>query len=201
MTTIPIHSLTIPEYKVKVLKKFSGKLFHTYWNIPIPVEYESEKPDFDLAATKIVQTLRRHFMGKRIGFRLLGSMEHPGKSVDELVSIIKKLGHDRYDSKRIGDRYENIDNKIIDIFILEFTVGKKEEEECIRYALESFYYYPIFDRKTPIRIDIGIVYDLKQLERVTHRYKGRENEVKTDGVVFKHPDRKTDALLGIIKIQ
>ena len=35
---------------------------------------------------------------------------------------------------------------------------------------------------------------------VEHRYKGRENELKKDSFVFKNPDNKPHAILGIIKI-
>ena len=122
-------------------------------------------------------------MGRKIGFRLLGSMEHPGKSVQDIIKIIKKLGYDRYAPKRIGDRYEKIEGKKIDFFALDFTVGNVKEEECVMHALESFYYYPIITREKPIRVDIGIVYDLNQLRIIEHQYKGREGEIKRDGFV------------------
>ena len=51
----------------------------------------------------------------------------------------------------------------------------------------------------PERIDIVIVYDLAKLRRVVHRYEGR-TDIKRDGFVFREPDKKTDALLGIIKV-
>ena len=41
---------------------------------------------------------------------------------------------------------------------------------------------------------------MSKIDRVEHRYKERENEIKKDGFVFKYPDRKQDAILGIIKI-
>lgn len=200
MTRIPVYQITIPEYKVKVFKNVSNKTPYSYWGIPIPKEYEENKPDFESISSKIITSLRTHFRGRRIGFRLLGSVEHTNKSMDDLIRIIKKLGHDRYSQDRTGDRYENIGNKKIDLFALDFKVGNKDEEESVKHALESFYYYPIFDRKKPIRVDIGIVYDLNQLKRVEHKYVGRENETKKDGFVFKHPERKADAILGIIKI-
>jgi hypothetical protein len=129
----------------------------------------------------------------------LGSEEHPDKSIDDLIEIIKKLGHDRYDPKRLGDRYENISNVDIDFFALEFEVGKKEEE-CIKWALNSFYEWPLKNKSYPVRVDIGIVYDLSKLKIVEHRYLGREDEIKRDGFVFKYPENKPDAILGIIKI-
>ena len=195
---IPVYSITIPEYKVKVFKKVSKIPYSA--KMQIPKKYEENKPDFELISSKIIKCLRKHFMGRRIAFRLLGSMEHPEKSVADLVKIIKKLGHDKHDLSRIGDRYENIGNLNIDFFALDFEVGKKEEEECVKWALNSFYAWPIFDRGYPVRVDMGIVYDLTQLKVVEHRYTGREHEVKRDGFVFKYPDRKPEAVLGIVKI-
>lgn len=200
MANIRVYSISIPEYKIKIFKKVSNKTHYSYWGNPVPKEYEENKPDFELISSKIIKTLRKHFMGRKIGLRLLGSMEHQKKRINDLIKIIKQLGHDRYDPNRIGDRYENIGNKKIDLFALDFVVGKKKEEESVKSAIESFYYYPIFDRKTPIRVDIGIVYDLSQLKVIKHQYAGRENELKKDGFVFKHPDKKPDAILGIIKI-
>ena len=197
---IPVYQITISEYKIKVFKNVSNKTSYSYWGLPVPKEYKENKPDFELISSKIIKSLRKHFMGRRIGLRLLGSMEHSKKSMNDMIRIIKKIGHDRYDSNRIGDRYENIDNKKIDFFALDFKVGKKEEEVSVKYAIESFYYYPIFDRKIPIRIDIAIVYDLSKLKVVKHRYKGREKELKKDGFVFKNPNNKPDSILGIIKI-
>ena len=79
-------------------------------------------------------------------------------------------------------------------------VGNKKEEECVMWALDSFYEWPLKDRGYPVRVDIGVVYNLSKLKVVEHRYVGRESEIKRDGFVFKHPQKKNDAILGIIKI-
>ena len=103
-----------------------------------------------------------------------------------------------YDPNRKGDRYENLDKLPIDFFALDFEV--KQEEAYFEHFLEPFYFWPITDRGKPIRIDIAIVYDLSKLKVVEHRYVGRENELKKDGFIFREPEHKTDAVLGIIKI-
>lgn len=200
MSRIPVYRISIPAYRVEPLMGLSGETIRTSWGIAVPKEHEERKPDFGSASARIVACLREHFMGRRIVLRLLGSMEHPGKSAAELIGIIRKTGHDRYDPARTGDRYANLDNKKIDIFALEFTVGDTQEEESVKHALESFYYYPIHARNTPVRVDIGIVYDLDQLQAVEHRYEGREDEIKRDGFIFKHPDRKPDAVLAIMEM-
>jgi len=202
MATVPIYQIELPEYQVKEFETFSGEVHHTQFGTPVPIEYWESRPDFTSVGAKIVSLLREHFMGKRIGLRLLGSEEHHGKSIDELIEVIKENGHDRYDAERSGDRYDNIESKRIEIFALEIEVGKEkgdDGEEQIQHALESFYTYPIKERGKPIRIDIGIVYDLEQLKSVAHKYEGREDEVKTDGYVFKYPGRKQEAVLAVLK--
>ncbi len=142
--------------------------------------------------------MNKYFLGKKVAVRVLSSQEHKGKSINELVKIIKKIGYDRYDPKRKGDRYENIEDKHIDFFALDFKV--KKDGEYFEDLLTPFYYWVAVDREKPRRIDIALVYDFSKLKRVKHRYKGRESQIKTDGFAFKYPDRKSDAILGIIKI-
>jgi hypothetical protein len=198
---IPVYQVTIPEYKLKKITKKSKKVIYAvtpWYEIKIPRAYEENKPNFSKIGQKIDNCLKKHFMNKKIAVRLLDSMEHKGKSIDDMVNIIKKLGHDKYNPKRTGDRYKNIDKKHIDFFALDFKV--KLKGEFTKHAIESFYYWPIADRNKPIRIDIAIIYDLSQLKIVEHQYKGREGEIKKDGFVFKYPNKKVDAILGIIKI-
>jgi hypothetical protein len=108
------------------------------------------------------------------------------------------IGMIRREKERKGDRYENIERKHIDFFALDFEVEK--DGKYFEQFLEPFYYWPIVDREKPVRIDLALIYDVDQLERVEHRYEGRENELKKDGFVFKNSDKKRDALMGIMKI-
>lgn len=165
---IPVHQVTIREYRFR------------------KITHNDKTQSFDLTPWY------------KIAVRLLSSDEHKGKSRENMIRIIKKLGYDRYNPARKGDRYDNIDNKHIDLFALDFTVRKNKS--YIAHALESFYFWPIKDGRGPIRVDIAIVYDRVQLKSVSHRYRGREDEIKRDGFVFKNPNNKPAAILGIIKI-
>lgn len=193
---IPMYQINVPEYQIKFTKKTSPKV-----NIPnfgkIPEFYEKNKPDFQGIGTKIDELLKKYFLGKKVAIRVLGSQEHKGKSTNDLIKIIKKLGYDKYNPKRKGDRYENIENKHIDFFALDFKIMK--DGQYFQFFLEPFYYWPIQDRKYPVKVDIAIIYDLSKLKRVMHQYKGRTG-IKKDGFIFKNPENKKDALLGIIKI-
>lgn len=197
---IPVYQVTIPEYKVKKLKE-DGRYFtldHFWKSMKIPKVYEDNKPDFDYIGAKIDKCLKRHFLNKKVAIRVLSSDEHKGKTQEDLIKIIKKKGYDRYDPKRIGDRYENINNLHIDFFAIDFKVRKNSE--YFKHFLVPFYYWPLIDRQKMVRVDIAIIYDLSKLKMVKHRYKGRESELKKEGFVFKDPKHKPDAILGIIKI-
>ena len=159
----------------------------------VKVEYSVRtKPDYAAVGGKIDRLIRKHFLGRRVAIRCLGSQEH-SCSLSEIVSIIKKLGTDRYSPKRKGEKYGNVDNKKINFFALDFTIRKNGE--YMRQFIEPFYTYP----KKPVRIDVVIIYDLAKLKRILHRYEGRKG-VKRDGFVFREPKNKPTALLGIIKV-
>ncbi len=171
--TVCVYKITVPEYNVRA------------------------KPDYQSIGAKIDVAVKKHFLGQKVALRCLGSQEHKGKSVDDLVKIIKKIGTDRYDPDRRGDRYENVEGKHIDFFALDFKI--KSNGEYLRQFIEPFYYWPKQSRGKPVRIDIIIVYDLSKLKRVIHQYEGR-TDVKRDGFAFKDHKNKVDAIKGIIKV-
>jgi hypothetical protein len=202
--TTPVYQVTIKDYQFNGFSKNnkkSKKIVYaiTPWHgIKIPKSFEENKPNFAKIGKKIDSSLKKHFLGKKVAIRVIGSEEHKNKSINDLIKIIKKIGHDRYDPKRKGDRYKTLGNKHIDFFALDFKV--KTRGEYFKHFIEPFYYWPISNQGKPIRIDIAIVYDLNQLKVVEHQYKGREDEIKKDGFIFKYQERKKDAVLGIIKI-
>ncbi|MBX2875054.1 MAG: hypothetical protein KTR30_23220 [Saprospiraceae bacterium] len=202
MKAIPIYSIVIPNYKFKQFQQLSGAMHYTEFGTAIPIEYWAHKPDFSTVSQYIIQQLRTLYFGQKIGLRLLSSMEHPDKSVEDLIAIIQQIGHDRYDLKRKGDGYQNIEQKQIDLFLLEIAIGQEkgsDGEEQIRHALQSFYCHPFSIGKKPSKIDLGIVYQLDHLEAVSHTYEGR-SEAKKDGFIFKSPERKSGAILAILKL-
>ena len=101
---------------------------------------------------------------------------------------------ERFYPNHLGDRYENIEGKRIDFFALDTMVTK--QMNFFDQLIEPFYKYP----ETPVRFDIIIIYNFTKLEIVEHQYKGREKKIKKDGFIFKDPDNKLDAVLGILKI-
>lgn len=173
MSKISVYQLKIPEYQI------------------------SDQLDFERIGKKIDDYLKEYFLGQKIVIRCLGSQNHSGKSVGDLVKIIKKTGTDRYDPDRRGDRYENVENKPIDIFALDFKITRKGK--YLASMLESFYSWPKKIGEKPIKIDLVMIYDRAGLKKIFHKYEGRK-DVKKDGFIFRDKDNKVGSLRRIIKI-
>lgn len=165
--------------------------------LSIPDYNVDKEPDYESIGERIDEVLKEHFMNKRILLRGIGSVEHPCKSIDDLVEIVKTTGTDHYDPTRRGDRYENVENKQIDLFAFSGTVTTTLE--LGGQVIYGFYHSAIGVHGHPTKIDILIVYDADQFDQVLHRYEGR-SDVKHDGFVFKNQSNKEKAVLGIIKL-
>jgi len=170
---IPVYVIYVPEYSV------------------------TSEPDYKTIGKIVDDELRKHFMGCTIVARGIGSSEHPGKTVDELIEIIRYTGTDRYDPNRMGDRYENIQGKHIDLFGFRRKVGP--HMRLFKDVVYGFYQSALGIHGKAVRIDILIVYDAAKLKAVLHQYEGRADK-KRDGFVFREPENNRDALLGIVKI-
>jgi len=172
---IPVYELYLPEYQVV------------------------KEPNHNKIGAKVDKVIKKHFMKQHIVVRCLGSREHPGKTIDSLIKIIKKRGWDRYHAKRKGDRYENIERKKIDFFAFDYRIGPRSK--IFHIFTWPFYNWCLERSGYAVRIDIIIIYDWNKVKQVFFTYAGRENEgPRSDGFTFKNPKNKPDAILGIIKI-
>lgn len=165
--------------------------------IPTPDYKVDSEPDYKAIGKLIDDELKKHFMGRKILLRGMGSQEHPNKTVEELVETIADTGTDRYDSNRIGDRYENIENKHIDLFA--FPAEVTPSLELGWQVIYGFYHSAIGIHGRPTRIDILTIYDAEQFETVEHQYEGHK-DIKRDGFTFKYSENKKQAVLGILKL-
>jgi hypothetical protein len=166
------------------------------YKISIPKYKINQIPDWNLIGGKIDKLIKKHFIGQRLAIRCVGSGEHKGKTVDQLIKIIKKTGTDRYDPKRKGQRYKNIGSKRIDFFALDRTVTPKAK--IMRQFIWSFWHYPKLWKTRPEKIDLVILYDRKNLKVV--RYTENGKRYKSDGFAFKDRIHKNLALNGLVKI-
>ncbi|MBP7767100.1 hypothetical protein KA068_01090 [Candidatus Saccharibacteria bacterium] len=155
------------------------------------------EPEHKAIGKPVDDVIKKHFMGQTVLIRGLGSMEHSGKSTNELIEIIKTTGTDRYDPERAGDRYANVQGKHIDLYALRRTISSRSN---VFWQLSwSFYQSPLKTRGYPVRVDILVIYDPKQLKAVIHQPTGHPN-VKRDGFVFRDPNNKPNAIKAIIKL-
>ena len=171
MDKAPIYTIKLPEYQV------------------------TTEPDHNSIGKPVDDIIKQHFMNETIVVRGVGSGEHD-MPTDSLINIIQKTGTDRYDQGRLGDRYQNVENKQIDFFAFKRKMTSKTE--LFKDISWGFYHGSIAIHGRPVRIDIIIIYDSKKVKSVLHHYDGREKG-KRDGFVFRDDDRK-DAVRAIIKI-
>ena len=165
--------------------------------IPLPAYQITTEPNHKAIGKVVDNELRKHFMGQTIVVRGIGSSEHPGKTIDQLIEIIKRDGTDRYDPNRTGDRYENIQGKRIDFFAFRRKVTPRMQ--LFKDISWGFYHGAKAIHGKSIRIDILIIYDAAKVKRVMHRYEGRM-DVKRDGFVFRESNDKLSAVLGVAKV-
>lgn len=165
--------------------------------IDLPQYDIHQEPNADEIGRLVDDIIKKNFFGKSVVVRGIASSEHAGRSIDELINIISSTGTDKYDPNRKGDRYENIDNKHIDLFGVPSTIT--ENSEIFKVIAWGFYHSSIAVHGYPVRIDIVTVYDAEQLDQVFHQYEGRD-DIKSDGFAFKDPAHKAQAMLGIIVI-
>lgn len=167
------------------------------YTVAVPEYQITSEPNYKTIGKIVDNELRKHFIGRTIVARGIGSSEHPGKTIDELVEIVKRDGADRYDPSRPGDRYETIGNKHIDLFGFRRKVGP--HMQLFKDVVYGFYHSALGLHGKAVRIDILIIYDAAKLKAVLHQYEGRPDK-KRDGFVFRDPAHKQDALLGIVRI-
>ncbi len=167
--------------------------------IALPEYKANVKPDYLTVGPKLDKLLEQHFMGQDTVLRCIGSQDHSGKTLDELVSIIIKTGTDKYDPSRTGQGYGvgTDKGKHIDFFGTPVKVHVGTDIFTLE-LLDDFYHGSLGDRGYAIRIDIVIVYDANKLTKVEHLY--GEDVEESDGFVFKDPEHKPYAILGILKI-
>ncbi len=173
--------------------------YHKYMKrieIAVPEYTVESEPNYESIGRKIDNALMNNFSGDEILLRGIGSSEH-NIDREELIQTIITTGTDRYDEARRGDRYENVDNKHIDLFAFEETVH--EHMNLGWQVIYGFYHSAISVHGRPTKIDILTIYDASYFDVVEHRYHGR-TDIKTDGFAFKDGVEKSNAVIGIIEL-
>lgn len=176
------------------------------YTIALP-EYRAE-PDTDWQAVgrKLDRLIEAHFQG-RIAIRGIGLVDHPGRSLEDLVAIVLENGTDRYDPAREGLYYEPCDPSNTAIYVGPHVVDGSLRSLRSKHAdlpsamaktVSLFYSGALADRGYPVRLDLLMIYDLDLLDVFPPDAELPPEECCC--FTFKNPDRKCGALLGLIKI-
>lgn len=156
-----------------------------------------QEPDHKRVAKVLDDVLKHHFMGKEVVIRCIGSQDHDGLSLDELTETVVKSGTDKYDAQRVGIGYEEFNRKGIRVDFYGEEVKITDDLNFMSQQIWEMHHSAIGDRGYGVHVDLVLVYDKAQLDMVINLY---EFHTTSDGYVFKNPDDKAAALLGVIKV-
>jgi hypothetical protein len=181
------------------------------YSVSVPEYTVKEKPDYLKVGRKVDGEIEKHLPDGKYVYRALGLDDHPGRPLDELVTIIVASGTDKYDPLRKGVCHEQFCVYDFDIHARLFEIkGAKiviESEDRVPSlfgdTIYDFYEHAPLDRGHSVRIDLLVLYDPDKMEtaklispagpRVRH-------ELEKYLYKFRDPSNKQGALLGIVKI-
>jgi hypothetical protein len=153
-------------------------------------------PPSEAIGRKLDELLRDQFQDQTVVVRCLGLRDHPDHTLEELTDTILTAGTDKYDPKRQGiadhmlpPAYRN----------KNWFYGEELKIDDTSHhtgpIIDDFYHGAIGDRGYPIRIDLILVYDRAQLDRLENIYKGH---IASDIFVFCNTPKSV--LLGLVRI-
>jgi len=154
----------------------------------------SNNLNLNKVASNIDSVLLENFRGQNIVLRGIQSEKH-NLPKDELIQLIVETGSDRYDLDNSNE--VKVSDKDIDLFGLACKVIAP----ITLPILEGFHKYKPKSLERPqYRVDIWMIYDASKLENVEYSHSYYDAKAR-DGYVFKNPQKKTEALLGLIVIK
>ncbi len=160
--------------------------------LSIPEYRVDTQPDYHQVGTKIDNFLKRYFLNKSIVMRALCSFERE-ESLDELVNIIRRDGTDRANiGVKTGRGYYKVD---CDLFGIQTDITK--QSEIAANFIQNFYERPIKHGSHPLKTDLFILYDANKMKNIIYTKNG---EPRFDAFSFLHPQNKSDAVTGLVKI-
>jgi len=179
--------------------------------ISVPEYTVDKKPHYLRVGKKVDKAIENNFKNGKYIYRALSIDDHPGLTLDKLVSIILKLGTDKYDPERKGVCHEQFSVYDYDIQAgsFEITNSKIVIEESDTYptlfgdTIYDFYENAPQDRGHPVRIDLLALYDINKLESaklLNPQAAGVVPRLEKYLYKFKNRENKKDGLVGIVKI-
>jgi len=93
--------------------------------VPLPDYQVRSEPDHRTIGRRVDAVIKSYFAGASILARGVSADAHLQLTVDALIKIILDTGTDRYDPARVGDRYDNVEGKQIDLLGIRRIVGPR----------------------------------------------------------------------------
>lgn len=179
--------------------------------VSVPEYAVDKKPDYLKIGKFVDKAIENNFKNGNYIYRALSIDDHPGLTLDGLVSIIFQLGTDKYDPTRKNVCHEQFSVYDYDIQAGSFEIRnlKIVIEESDTYPtlfgdiIYDFYENAPQDRGYPVRIDLLVLYEpnkLEPAELINPKAARVAPQLAKYLYNFKDKEHKKDALLGIVKI-
>lgn len=186
--------------------------------LSLPAYDVVEPPDCEAVGAALDRAICDTFGqdGERaVGIRGISLADHPGHTHGSLCTVIAASGTDRYDPTRTSVLHRAYDPYEVELHVVPCTVSATSLDShlcdgatfdgstnsVMAEVVSDFYAGPPVDREgVPLRIDLITVYDLEQLVGIPIPFHGDE-EPPLSSCRFKYPDRRSDALLGMIQVR
>jgi len=171
-------------------------------SVSLPEYRVDTPPDYRLGK-RVDRVLREHFDVNEIVVRAISSFDHPSLSLDQLADRIAATGTDKYDPVRKGVAYEEFAPYRPDFHGGPYGIDH-DMTSFFGGIMRHFYEDAPTDRGYPLRIDLLLIYDRSQLvqaEKVDPEKPSVRPPLESFLFRFKYPERKKEALLGLIKIR
>jgi hypothetical protein len=184
-------------------------------SVSVPEYTIDTKPDYMGIGRKVDAVIEANFPDGNYVCRSLGSWDHPAKTLDEFVETILALGYDKYDPQREEVDYSAFCAFDHDFHASWFAIAKGaivQDEAAVIPSMFGdivyhFYEHAPLSRGYPVRIDVLALYDASKMqlaERKNPQTDGLTPEraagLGADLYKFRDPERRTEALVGIVKI-
>lgn len=170
-------------------------------SVPLPEYQIGRTPDYRLGE-RVDQIIRDHFDVDRIIVRAVSSMDHRPLTLDELTEVVAEEGWDRTEPSRREVAHEQFEPYHADFHGGPFRI-EEDETSFFGGVMRHFYQDARTDRGYPLRIDLLLIYDRARLLPADTPDAGKPRvrpRLETFLFRFKNPDRKKDALIGLVKI-
>jgi hypothetical protein len=179
--------------------------------VSLPDYRVEQEPDSEAIGLRLDAAIARRFPARRLAVRGIGLVDHPGWSAQALIETIRVQGTDRYDPSRRGIHADFYADYAIDLFATPCEVlgdqlisrNDPDIPSVMGQLLSDFYDGAMADRGYPIRLDLLLLYDREQLTEVdcSALWPGQAPEPESSAYAFRDPDRKPDALLGVVYLE